>query len=46
MPLVEFSIALASLRVTFASIHAAITIRTIEIAARVKYSLMSSLVSG
>ena len=37
--------ALAILRVTFASIHAAITIKIMEIKASVRYSLTSSFVS-
>ncbi|WP_290900299.1 hypothetical protein [Ferroglobus sp.] len=37
-PFDEFSIALAIFSVTLASIHAAITIKTIEIRAKVKYS--------
>ncbi len=41
-PFDEFSIALANFSVTFSSIHTAITIKIIEINAKVKYSLMSS----
>jgi len=46
IPYVElFSIALAIFKVTFASIQAAITIRIIEIKAKVRYSLTSSFVN-
>ncbi len=39
---VKLSTVLAIFNVMFASIHAAITIKMIEIEARVRYSLMSS----